>query len=112
MQDLSLISYGGLCNGSDFIKNVSYRYPLEENQVIKNVSFEIEKGQVWGLIGANESGKTSICNIIRGFIPEIYRGELEGEVEIKGKRSNPMVTANWLLLWGILFRIPLHRYRE
>lgn len=67
------------------LKNVSYQYPLENHKVIKNVSFEIEKGQVWGLIGANESGKTSICNIIRGFIPQLYRGMLEGEVMVNGK---------------------------
>ena len=67
------------------LKNVSYQYPLENHQVIRNVSFEIEKGQVWGLIGANESGKTSICNIIRGFISQLYRGVLEGEVTVNGK---------------------------
>lgn len=88
------------------LKNVSYRYPLEENQVIKNVSFEIEKGQVWGLIGANESGKTSICNIIRGFIPEIYRGELEGEVEIKGKKIESYGDGELASVVGYSFQNP------
>ena len=56
------------------LKNVSYRYPLEENQVIRDATFEFEQGKVYGLIGENESGKTTLCNIIRGFIPELYRG--------------------------------------
>lgn len=67
------------------LKNVNYRYPLEEKQVIRNVSLNLEKGKVYGLIGANESGKTSICNILRGLIPQFYRGGLTGEVLLKGK---------------------------
>ena len=53
------------------LKNISYKYPLENNETIHDVSFEFEKGRVYGLVGANESGKTTLCNIIRGFIPEL-----------------------------------------
>lgn len=88
------------------LKNVSYRYPLEEAPVIKNVSFDIEKGQVWGLIGANESGKTSICNIIRGFIPEIYRGDLEGAVEINGRSVESYQDGELALVVGYSFQNP------
>ena len=88
------------------LKNVSYRYPLEERQVIRNVSFEIEKGQVWGLIGANESGKTSICNIIRGFIPELYRGDLEGEVLVKGKKVEDYEDGALASIVGYSFQNP------
>lgn len=66
------------------MKNISYSYPLEERKVIKDLSLTIEEGQVYGLIGANESGKTTLCNIMRGFIPELYRGKLSGELTVKG----------------------------
>lgn len=67
------------------LKNVSYQYPLCSEQAVRNVSLEVEKGKVYGLIGANESGKTSLCNIIRGLIPGFYRGDLTGDVLLKGK---------------------------
>lgn len=67
------------------LKNVSYQYPLYDKKVVKNVSLDIEKGKVYGLLGPNEAGKTSLCNIIRGLIPQFYRGKLEGEVLLKGK---------------------------
>ena len=32
--------------------------------VLKGVSFELEEGQILGIIGANGSGKTTLFNII------------------------------------------------
>lgn len=88
------------------LKNVSYQYPLEDVQAIRNVSFQIEQGQTWGLVGANGSGKTSICNIIRGFIPSIYRGILKGEVRIKGKTPDEYRDGELASIVGYSFQNP------
>lgn len=88
------------------LKNISYKYPLEENETIKNVSLDIEKGKVYGLIGPNESGKTSLCNIIRGFIPELYRGELKGEIIIRGKKINEYSMGELSSIIGYSFQNP------
>lgn len=88
------------------LKNVSYRYPLEENQVIRDTTFEFEQGKVYGLIGENESGKTTLCNIIRGFIPELYRGELNGEVLVKGKPVSEYKPGELATIIGYSFQNP------
>lgn len=88
------------------LKNVSYRYPLEENQVIRDTTFEFEQGKVYGLIGENESGKTTLCNIIRGFIPELYRGELNGEVLVKGKPVSEYKPGKLATIIGYSFQNP------
>ncbi|MGM0215816.1 energy-coupling factor ABC transporter ATP-binding protein [Enterococcus sp. AZ109] len=67
------------------LKNIQYTYPLETEPVIKNVSLDLEAGKVYGVIGGNESGKTTLCNIMRGFIPELYKGTLSGDVLFNGK---------------------------
>lgn len=67
------------------LKNVSYRYPLDAEPTIKKLSMNIEAGKVYGMIGANQSGKTTICNMIRGFIPAMFFGEVSGEVLYKNK---------------------------
>lgn len=67
------------------LKNVSYSYPLESEEVIKGINLVLEKGKVYGLIGNNQSGKTTLCNIIRGFIPAMFFGDLAGEAMYKGK---------------------------
>lgn len=67
------------------LKKVTYQYPLDSEAIIKNIDLSIEKGKVYGLIGSNQAGKTTLCNIIRGFIPEMFLGELAGTVTYKGK---------------------------
>ena len=67
------------------LEKVTYQYPLDSEAIIKNIDLSIEKGKVYGLIGSNQAGKTTLCNIIRGFIPEMFLGELAGTVTYKGK---------------------------
>ncbi|MCM3456844.1 energy-coupling factor ABC transporter ATP-binding protein [Heyndrickxia oleronia] len=88
------------------LKNISYKYPLENNETIHDVSFEFEKGRVYGLVGANESGKTTLCNIIRGFIPELYKGQLVGDVMIKGKHLNEYNIGELATIIGYSFQNP------
>ncbi|SJZ59261.1 energy-coupling factor transport system ATP-binding protein [Pilibacter termitis] len=88
------------------LKNISYRYPLEKESVIHNVSFSFEKGKVYGMLGENEAGKTSICNIIRGFIPNFFQGELTGEVFIKGKAISEYTVGELSSIVGYSFQNP------
>lgn len=67
------------------IENVSYRYPTSKEKVLDNVSLSLETGKVYALIGENGGGKSTICNLIRGFIPHVFKGELEGKATVFGK---------------------------
>jgi|SRR5699024_487648 len=67
------------------IKNVNYKYPTSEDYVLKNLSLSLEEGKVYAFIGENGGGKSTLCNLIKGFIPHIHNGELEGEITIYGK---------------------------
>jgi branched-chain amino acid transport system ATP-binding protein len=42
---------------------------------IKNVSFDLRKGEILGLIGPNGAGKTTMFNVVNGFYPP-SRGEV------------------------------------
>lgn len=56
-------------NGNPLItfKNVFFRYEDGDNYVIKNVSFNINKGEIVGIIGGTGSGKTTIIKLIERF---------------------------------------------
>jgi len=47
---------------------------------VVNLSFNVEKGQIFGLIGPNGAGKTTVFNLINGFYPPT-----SGEVLFKGE---------------------------
>lgn len=53
---------------------------IQEHQILNSISFDVEEGQVIGLIGPNGSGKTTLFNVISGFLQStggsiIFRGE-------------------------------------
>lgn len=73
------------------LQHINYRYPLTSDLTIKDLSLKVEAGEVLGVIGSNGSGKTTVCNIMRGFIPAFYKGELEGKVIFEDK---PLDTSN------------------
>jgi len=50
--------------GTIEFKNVSFRYPDGENDVVKSVSFKVNKGETLAIIGATSAGKTSLINLI------------------------------------------------
>lgn len=65
------------------MKNITLRFGGVE--AIKNISFDIRKGEIRAIIGPNGAGKSSMLNVISGFyVPQ------EGEIWFKGERRRPM----------------------
>lgn len=60
-------------------KNVSFKYPSGEKNVIENVSFRIEAGEKIALVGLNGSGKTTLTYLMCGLL-----APSEGEVLVDG----------------------------
>lgn len=54
-------------------ENVSFKY--DKDDVLKNVSFSLEKGDFLGIIGENGTGKTTLMKLILGFL-QPHSGEI------------------------------------
>jgi len=50
-------------------ENVSFRYGPEGGLVLDDVSFEIEPGTIFGIVGRSGSGKTTLTRLISGIYP-------------------------------------------
>ncbi len=61
-------------NGKVEFKNVWFAY-ADENWVLKNISFEANRGETIALVGATGSGKSSIVSLINRFY-DYSKGEL------------------------------------
>lgn len=49
------------------VKELTFRYPSSENYVLRNVSFEIKKGQKVAIVGENGAGKSTLVNCLLGL---------------------------------------------
>lgn len=58
-----------------FVKLVKRELLFQEFLAVKNVSFQIKKGEAWGLVGSNGSGKSTILKAICGVLKP-YKGEI------------------------------------
>lgn len=69
---------------------VSYRYPDSETWALKDVSFELRKGQSFALAGLSGSGKSTAMLLALGFVrPQ------EGQVRINGQVLEGAHLAAW-----------------
>jgi len=49
--------------------------------IVEDVSWTVERGQHWVLLGANGSGKTSLLSSVMGYLPAT-----QGDIEVLGER--------------------------
>ncbi len=62
------------------LKNIGKYF--KKKKVLDKVSFDVKKGEIFGILGPDGSGKTTLLKIIAGIIKQD-----EGEIEINGKIS-------------------------
>lgn len=55
---------------------------------VNDVTFEVEKGEIFGLIGPNGSGKTTMFNMISGVYPPTSGRVFYRDREIQGMKSH------------------------
>lgn len=73
------------------IKNLEKSYG--KNQVLKNISFDLENPTILGLVGPNGAGKSTLINCIGNLI------SYDGEIEVFGlSNKNPDVFKNMTIL--------------
>lgn len=80
------------------IENVTKRF--DKNPVLEHLSCKIEKGSIYGLVGANGAGKSTLLRLIMG----IYRQD-EGTILVDGKESfdNPLIKESMAFVPDDLF---------
>jgi len=66
-------------SGTIEFKNVSFKYPDGDQNVLSDLNFKVNKGETIAFIGATGSGKTSIVNLMTRFYDAT-----EGEVLVDG----------------------------
>lgn len=77
------------------VNNISYKYAKDGEEVLKNVSFSIEKGKVTAIVGPSGCGKSTLVQIFSQVIPKlINNGELEGSFDVPNNTFVSVVSQN------------------
>jgi ATP-binding cassette, subfamily B, bacterial PglK len=82
------------------LDGISFRYPGQEEWVVRELSLEIPRNSTVGFVGSTGSGKTTVADIILGLLqPE------DGEIRIDGNPLTPHNIAHWRTKLGY---VPQH----
>ena len=88
------------------VQNLSFRYRIRDRKAIRNLSFNLQAGELLLIAGASGCGKTTLMRCVNGLIPRSYRGDLEGDVYLFGEDARKMPMARLSQTVGTLLQDP------
>lgn len=91
------------------IEHLKYKYPGTDRLALNDISLSIEEGEFVGMIGRNESGKSSLCQAVAGLIPSFYKGAYGGKVLIGDIEVKKVPVDELCETVGIVFQNPFNQ---
>ncbi|WP_432734568.1 energy-coupling factor ABC transporter ATP-binding protein [Maridesulfovibrio sp. FT414] len=91
------------------IDNFSYSYPGAVRPALKDLSLRVRKGEFVAVIGANNSGKSSLCYALTGVIPQLFHGKAQGSVRVCGNSSADLSLAELALSVAFVMQKPANQ---
>jgi len=84
------------------VRELHYRYSGSADPAVRNISFEIEKGQIFGFLGPSGAGKSTTQRILMGLLRDY-----QGKVEVLGKEAKGWGSEYYERI-GVCFEFPNH----
>ena len=63
----------------------TFQYDAQAEATLKDISFDIAKGEKVLILGPSGSGKSTLAQCLNGIIPNIHKGQAQGQVRIAGQ---------------------------
>jgi energy-coupling factor transporter ATP-binding protein EcfA2 len=68
------------------LAGVGYRYAGADRPALLDIDLELAEGEVVGLAGASEAGKTTLCLVVAGIAPRTVGGRIRGTITLEDER--------------------------
>lgn len=73
------------------LENISFSYPNTENEILKDISFNIKPGEKIAIVGMNGSGKTTLVKCLVGLYNPTRGRILYDDIDIKYVKSDQLL---------------------
>ncbi|NLG49905.1 MAG: energy-coupling factor ABC transporter ATP-binding protein [Chloroflexi bacterium] len=87
-------------------RDLSARYPRTEQNALNHVSFSIEQGETWLVLGPSGSGKSTLGLCLAGLIPHSVPAMMQGQILIDGRDAAEMDVGARTAKIGMVFQDP------
>lgn len=88
------------------LRGATYRYAGYAKPVVHDLDLVVGDGEIVGLVGANESGKSTLCLVASGLAPASIGGELKGTLTLDGTPAAGLPTYALAERVGVGFQNP------
>ncbi len=61
------------------LRHVTFSYVDAKRPALRDVTLQVPDGQICGIVGCSGAGKTTLCALCAGFVPNFYQGDFSGE---------------------------------
>jgi energy-coupling factor transporter ATP-binding protein EcfA2 len=88
------------------LESVTYRYAGAPRPSLHGVTVAFGDGEVVGITGRSEAGKTTLCLVASGLAPRTVGGEMTGRLALDGEDAAPLAIHQLTGRIGIAFASP------
>jgi energy-coupling factor transporter ATP-binding protein EcfA2 len=88
------------------LEHARYQYAGARSWVLDGIDLAVAAGEVMAVVGANDSGKSTLGLVASGLAPTVVGGNLDGVVELVGRPTAGLRPHEAAQLCGVLFQNP------
>lgn len=88
------------------VDDLHFKYPTAQSETLKGLSFTVRRGEFIGITGPTGAGKTTLALCLRGLIPHVVAGQMQGQVTVCGMNTRQVTPAQLGEKVGLAFQDP------